>query len=121
MKDDGWSIEYYVAESGTVPVQEFLLGLDNKTRIRFFNSFMMLKERNIEAREPLVKHIEGKIWELREESNTNIYRIFYAFVTGKRIVLLHGFQKKMQKTPRREIILASRYLSRYETMKGDKN
>ena len=102
MRDDGWSIEYYVAENGTAPVQEFLFGLDNKTRIRFFNSFMMLKERNIEAREPLVKHIEGKIWELREESNKNIYRIFYAFVTGKRIVLLHGFTKKTQKKRQEE-------------------
>ncbi len=47
--------------------------------------------------------------------------IFYAFVTGKRIVLFHGFQKKIQKTPRREIIRVSLYLSRYEMMKGDQN
>jgi len=58
---------------------------------------------------------------LREESNTNIYRIFYVFFTGKRIILLHGFTKKTQKTPRREIELALQYLSRYEAMKGDKN
>ena len=68
-----------------------------------------------------MKHIEGKLWELREESNTNIYRILYVFFTGKRIILLHGFTKKTQKTPRREIELALKYLSRYEAIEGGKN
>jgi hypothetical protein len=39
--------------------------------------------------------IEGKIWELREESGTNIYRILYFFASGRRIVLLHGFAKSL--------------------------
>lgn len=59
--DDRWSIEYYVTENGTSPVREFLLGLDKKTYARFLKSFNLLKERNIEAKEPLVKHIEGKL------------------------------------------------------------
>jgi phage-related protein len=42
-------------------------------------------------------------------------------LTGKRIVLLHGFTKKTQKTPRREIEMALKYLSRYETIEGGKN
>jgi phage-related protein len=116
-EDNGWSIEYYVTENGVSPVQEFLLGLDKKTYVRFLKSFDLLKERNVQAREPLVKHIEGKLWELREE----IYRIIYVFFTGKRIVLLHGFTKKTQKTPRREIELALKYLSHYETVEGGKN
>ncbi len=119
--DNGWSIEYYATESGTSPVREFLLGLDKKTYARFLKSFDLLKERNVQAREPLVKHIEGKLWELREESNTNIYRILYVFFTGKRIVLLHGFTKKTQKTPRREIELALQHLSRYEATRGGKH
>jgi phage-related protein len=42
------------------------------------------------------------LWELREESRTNIYRVVYFFFSGRRIVLLHGFQKKSQRTPRGE-------------------
>jgi phage-related protein len=122
MEADGeWSIEYYVAENGKSPVREFLLGLDEKTQARLLQSFDWLKERNIHAREPLVKHIEGKLWKLREESNTNIYRVFYVFFAGKRIVLLHGFTKKTQKTPRGEIETALKYLSRYEAIKGGKS
>jgi len=106
--DDGneWSIVFYTTESGDNPVQEFLEALDTKTQVRFAWSIEQLRIRNIQAKPPLVKQIEGKIWELREESNTNIYRIMYFFYTGRKIVFLHGFQKKTQKTPNREIVTA---------------
>ncbi len=68
-----------------------------------------LRLRNVQAREPLVKKLDDNLWELREESSTNIYRIIYVFFTGRRIVFLHGFQKKTRKTPRREIEQARRY------------
>ncbi|MBT9170948.1 MAG: hypothetical protein DDT18_01305 [Actinobacteria bacterium] len=67
-----------------------------------------LRLRNVQAQEPLVRHLEGELWELREESRTNIYRIIYFFFTGRRIVFLHGFQKKTQKTPRQEFEVARR-------------
>jgi len=82
-----------------------------------------LRVRNVQAREPLVKHLEDKLWELREESRTNIYRIIYFFYAGRRIVFLHGFQKKTQKTPQKELDIArTRYedfLSREEENGGD--
>jgi phage-related protein len=111
-----WSVEYYVEEaSGKVPVREFLNALDKKTHARFQWSLEALRTRNIYAREPLVKHIEDDIWELREESNTNIYRILYVFFTGRRIILLHGFQKQGQKMPRRELETAKRRLKEFKS------
>ncbi len=106
---DAWSTEFYAASGGRVPVAEFLLGLDAKTRARFRWSMEQLRVRNVQAREPLVKHLDGDLWELREESNTNIYRVIYFFYTGRRIVFLHGFAKKSQKTPRQELEQARRY------------
>lgn len=67
-----------------------------------------LRVRNVQAREPLARHLEGDLWELREESHTNIYRIIYFFFTGRRIIFLHGFQKKTRKTPSRELEIARR-------------
>lgn len=105
-----WAIEFYLTSSGTSPVEDFLDSLDLKTRARFRWSMEQLRVRNVTAREPLVKHLEGKLWELREESQTNIYRVVYFFFTGRRIVLLHGFGKKKQKTPGKELEIArSRY------------
>jgi phage-related protein len=110
MQQDEWTAELYETGHGTRPVAQFLDSLDTKTRARFRWSMEQLRLRNVLAREPLVKHLEGPLWELREESQTNIYRIIYVFHTGRRIVFLHGFQKKSQKTPRREIeIAAARY------------
>ena len=114
-----WTIEYYVEDDGTVPVREFILGLDAKTRARFEWSLEQLRVRNVLAREPLVKQVEGKIYELREESRTNIYRVFYFFFTGRRIVLLHGFQKKTPKTPSNEIAMARKRMNRFIEKGGE--
>jgi phage-related protein len=47
-----------------------------------------------------VKHIEGKIWELRAKAAEGIARPLYVTTTGRRIVILHAFVKKSDKTPR---------------------
>lgn len=115
-----WSIEYYVEDNGHVPVREFLLALDEKTYARFLWSLEQLRSRNVRARPPLARHLEGKVWELREESSTNTYRILYVFFTGRRIVLLHAFAKKTQRLPRRELTAALRRLARVEQREGGK-
>jgi phage-related protein len=106
MDEGGWTTEFYKTESGGSPVSDFLDGLDMKTRARFRWSMEQLRVRNVSARAPLVRHLEGDLWELREESQTNIFRIVCVFYTGRRIVFLHAFQKKAQKTPSRELATA---------------
>ena len=101
--DNDWAVVFYIDENGHSPVEEFLESLDTKTQVRFDWSIEQLRIRNVRAQEPLVRHLEGKLWELREESGTNIYRILYFFFSGRQIVFLHGFHKKTQKTPRHEI------------------
>jgi len=56
-----------------------------------------------------VKHIEGPIWELRPKN----IRILFGVVSGNKYVLLHLFEKKTIKTPRREIEKALHELSEY--------
>ena len=74
-RDDGWGLEFYVTIGGRSPVEDFLRSLDEKARARFRWSMEQLRVRNIRARAPLVRHLEGPLWELREESRTNIFRI----------------------------------------------
>ena len=111
-----WSVVFYTEESGREPVREFLESLDAKTQARVIWAIEQLKIRNVQAREPLAKHVEGDLWELRVESSRSIYRVFYAFFSGKRIVFLHGFQKKTGKTPRGEIAMAHRRLAQFRRM-----
>lgn len=51
------------------------------------------------------RFIEGSdgIYEIRVEIESNIYRIFCCMDEGALVVLFHGFQKKSQKTPLKEI------------------
>lgn len=56
--------------------------------------------------EPHVKHIEGKLWELRAKAAEGIARGFYVTVTGRRVVVLHVFAKKSQKTPKSALDIA---------------
>ncbi len=57
-------------------------------------------------REPHVKHIEGKIWEMRLSGRDGIARAFYYAASGKRTVVVRASIKKTQKNPRSEIELA---------------
>ena len=56
--------------------------------------------------EPHVKHLEGKLWEMRLSGRDGIARALYVTAIGERIIVLRVFTKKTQKTPRTEINLA---------------
>ena len=57
-------------------------------------------------REPHVKHLDGKLWEMRFNGRDGIARAIYVTASGRRIIILHAFVKKTQKTPRAALILA---------------
>jgi phage-related protein len=62
-----------------------------------------------------LEHLTGTdgLYEIRVEFESNIYRIFCCFDKGKLVVLFNGFQKKTQKTPKKEIDLALRLKDEY--------
>lgn len=55
---------------------------------------------------PHVRKIGGQLWEIRATGRDGIARAIYITVTGQRIVILHVFVKKTQRTPHREIATA---------------
>jgi phage-related protein len=65
--------------------------------------------------EKYFKHITGStgIFEVRVELGSDIYRVFSFFDEGKLVVLVNGFQKKTQKTPKNEIELAEKLKKQY--------
>lgn len=56
--------------------------------------------------EPHVRHVEGKLWEMRASGRDGIARALYFSATGRVAVVVRAFVKKTQKTPRSEIELA---------------
>lgn len=59
-------------------------------------------------RSDILEPIEKKLYALRLDNTPNNPRIFLCALTGKRLILLHGFKKKGRKTPRLEIAIAVR-------------
>jgi phage-related protein len=66
-----------------------------------------------------LKHIEGTegLFEIRVSSGQNEFRIFCFFDSGRIVILLSGFKKKTQKTPRKEIDHALKLMKDYFTEK----
>lgn len=65
--------------------------------------------------EKFFKHLEGTdgIYEMRVKVGSDIYRIFCFFDKGQLVILLNGFHKKTDKTPRQEIERAERLKKQY--------
>ena len=61
------------------------------------------------------KHLEGSsgLYEVRVEVGSDIYRVFGFFDKGQLIILINGFQKKTQKTPKNELELAEKLKKEY--------
>jgi len=66
------------------------------------------------------KHLSGTngLYEIRVKYNHDIFRIFSFFEKNRLIILVNGFQKKKQKTPKREIRKALRIKMEYENEKS---
>ena len=67
-----------------------------------------------------LKHIEGTkgLYEARIQLGDNIWRVFCFFDKGRLVILLNGFQKKTQKTPKNEIEIALQLMEEYYEGKG---
>lgn len=110
-----WEIEYYVTENGKCPIKEFVDSLSPQGKAKYVFVADLLEEYGILVREPYVKPIIGmkKMFEIRIKDRANIHRVLYFVSTGKRLVLLHGFTKKTQKTPQSELEIAEKRMHEY--------
>src|SRR2546426_12294273 len=99
----------WIVELLDVRVRHELKVLPADMRARFTRIVDLIQSHGLERmREPYVKHLEGPLWEMRMKGKDGIARAAYVTATGRRVVVVHVFPKKTQKTPRREIKKALR-------------
>jgi len=72
--------------------------------------------------EKFFKHLEGTegLFEIRIKVGSDIFRIFCFFDEGNLVILINGFQKKTEKTPKNEIEKAERLKQKYYEDKSRK-
>ena len=101
---EAWSVEFYLDDRGESPVELFLLSLQPAERAAMLRGIALLATYGVQLRMPYARGIEGDLWELRAGAG----RVFYFIFRGRRCILLHGYRKKTQRAPRREIEVARR-------------
>jgi len=78
-----WQVDYFTSQTGCQPAKEWLDGLDVKLQLEVFRAFDLLERFNIRLKEPYVKPLGDKLFELRIKDRKGIYRIVY-FMHTKR-------------------------------------
>ncbi len=98
--------------------QAFFLKQGDKVKDKIIWTFNLIEELQ-RVPETYLKHIENTdgLYEIRVQLGRNIFRIFCFFDQGQLVVLAHGFQKKTQKTPKKEIEKALKIKEEYENEK----
>ncbi len=114
-----WTVEYYRDKDGKEPTADFIDSLPREARAKVFRLIKLLKDYGVLLKEPYTKQIRGKIRELRIKDSQGAVRILYFTYTGKRFILLHGFIKKTDKTPEREIEISEKRMNDFILREGE--
>jgi len=110
-----WTVEFYEKQNGVAPTSVFLDGIkDLKLKAKVLRDIELLQEFGNTLREPYSSYLVDGIFELRSKQSSNIVRMLYFFVIKRKIIITHGFIKKTQKTPSRELETAINYRNDYE-------
>ena len=106
-------IVFYQNTAGEAVVLKWIHEQENKVQAKIFRDLKLLEQYGLAFGEPDIELIDRKerIWEIKTRFGGNIYRIF--FTVNEDAILLHGFQKKTQKTPANEINTAVKRLKQY--------
>lgn len=105
---------FYASSTGDEPVRNWLKGL-SRDDCRTIGTDILMVELGWPVGLPVCRPLGSGLWEVRSDiSDKRIARVIFGFHGGE-IVLLHGFVKKTQKTPRQDIDLATR---RFNTLRG---
>jgi phage-related protein len=97
-----WIVEYY-----DQALQDWIKKLPVGIRADFARLTELLEEFGV-LRLPHSRAMGDGLFELRPKGKEGIARVFYCMLIGKKIMLLHGFIKKTQTTPPKELKKAIR-------------
>ena len=103
-------VVFFALDSGREPVRDWLKDLDKESK-RAIGDDIKTLQFGWPVGMPLARKMDDNLWELRSKLDKSIARAFFTVYRNK-LVLLHGFIKKSQKTPAKELSLAKRRLNK---------
>lgn len=98
--------------------EEFFVKQRDKVKAKIIWTFDLIEDFE-KVPEMYLKHMENTegLFEIRVQQGSDSFRIFCFFDKGQLVVLANGFQKKTQKTPKKEIDKALKIKKEYESEK----
>jgi len=100
-------VRFYRSESGDCPVEGFLDSLSGKQAQKVTWVLRLIEELDVIPAQYFKKLVGSDgLWEVRVRVGKDIFRLLGFIDEGKLIILNHGFQKKTQKIPKKEIRVA---------------
>lgn len=101
MEDNSWEVISFESARGEQFVEKFIRSLDKGTISKFTRDADLLEKHGPLLGMPHSKKLTKDLYELRIKGKQEA-RIIYGFI-GSKVYLLHGFLKKTQKTPIKEV------------------
>lgn len=92
-----YEIEFYDKADGSEPAKEFILSLDKKMQAKVLRTVALLREEGPFLREPYSKALDDGIFEIRTKFGSDITRVLYFFVVGKKVILTMDLSKRPRK------------------------
>ena len=108
-----YNLILYTTDRGDSPIDEFIDGLDKKSRAKVAAYLSLLEDEGPNLKRPYADVVRGKIRELRIHYSSNQYRVLYFFHRHDQIVLLHAFSKKTQQLREKDITLSERRMENW--------
>jgi phage-related protein len=115
-----YEVIFYDLPDGTEPALKFIDSQPLKMSIKILWTISLLECKGPSLRMPYSEDLGDGIFELRTILGSDITRVLYFFVVGKKAILTHGFNKKTNKTPPAEIERAKKYRAEYLSRKDGK-
>ena len=107
------TVAFYRTEAGNESVRIWLKSLKKEDR-RAIGEDIKTAQFGWPIGMPLIRKIERDLWEVRSSVKDGVARVFFP-VEEQTMILLHGFIKKSQKTPKADLNLAKRRLADFQT------
>ncbi|KKP47755.1 MAG: Gp49-like protein PF05973 family protein [Candidatus Woesebacteria bacterium GW2011_GWA1_33_30] len=96
-------IYYYTTILNNIPIKEFIMSLNKQQKPKVVRILRIIEEYGLKFSSPYTKKLSGtNLWEIRILGRDNI-RIIHAIIYNQDVLLLHGFFKKKQKTPKKDL------------------
>lgn len=108
--------DYVKNEDGSSEFEKFVSSISKKDKVKLLSVIQKTQEYGliVATRMEWIKKLDGDLYELRSKVGNNIQRALYFQKVDNQYVITHGFTKKTQKTPVKEIEKAKKIRDKYK-------